>query len=220
MEEAAGSRAPSDDENPGNDVCILGLRCLQDLKKGQFIDIYKGEIITSAEADRREEKRRGKDSYLYTMDKFAADMEIPQEKLYVVDGEFMGGPTRFMNHSCDPNCRQFTVSYNHADAFVYDLALFAVRPIVAHEELTFNYLDKEDDDDDDDDDDIRDLDDDGHDHGGDDRKAGRKNGLSNGKTDPAAPAATAVDGTDARRGSQEPTKCLCGSSNCKGYLWI
>ena len=211
----------------GRWCCVLGLRCLQDLRKGQFIDIYKGEIITSAEADRREEKRRGKDSYLYTMDKFAADMDIPQEKLYVVDGEFMGGPTRFMNHSCDPNCRQFTVSYNHADAFVYDLALFAVRPIPAHEELTFNYLDKEDDDTDDDDDDDDD----------DDKKAERRNGLlSNGKTDVARPAfaavaaaaatataaaaATAVDGTDARRGSQEPTKCLCGSSNCKGYLWI
>ena len=126
-----------------NGTVGIGLRCPQDLLKGQFIDIYKGEIITSEEADKREEERVGKDSYLYSLDKFAESMAIPSKDLYVVDGEFYGGVCRFMNHSCDPNCRQFTVSYNHADAYLYDIALFAVRFIPAGTELTFNYCDTE-----------------------------------------------------------------------------
>lgn len=55
----------------------------------------------------------------------------------------MGGPSKFMNHSCQPNCRQYTVSYNKHDHRVYDLAFFAIRDIAAGEELTFDYLDKE-----------------------------------------------------------------------------
>ncbi len=78
------------------------------------------------------------------MDKFAVEMDIRLDQLYVVDGEFFGGVTRFMNHSCDPNCRQFTVWYNHADAYVYGLALFAIEEISFKTELTFNYLDRED----------------------------------------------------------------------------
>lgn len=77
------------------------------------------------------------------MDKFAQVYGIADEDLYVVDGEHMGGPTRFMNHSCDPNCRQFTVSYNNGDPKVYDLAFFAKHDISANTELTFDYKDTE-----------------------------------------------------------------------------
>ena len=56
----------------------------------------------------------------------------------------MGGPTRFINHSCDPNCRLFSVSYNKNDYMVYDLAFFALYDIRAGEELTFDYLDPDD----------------------------------------------------------------------------
>jgi histone-lysine N-methyltransferase SUV39H len=77
------------------------------------------------------------------MDKFAAGYGIPDEDLYVVDGEHMGGPTRFMNHSCEPNCCQFTVSYNNGDPKVYDLAFFAKHDIQANTELTFDYKDTE-----------------------------------------------------------------------------
>ena len=88
-----------------------GLRCREDLHEGQFIDTYRGEVITDAEATRRENaSSKDKASYLYSLDKFAESEGIPVENLYVVDGEFMGGPTKFMNHSCDPNCRQYTVS--------------------------------------------------------------------------------------------------------------
>ncbi|KAF1956413.1 SET domain-containing protein [Byssothecium circinans] len=122
-----------------------GLRCRQKLYEGQFIDTYRGEVITDAEATRREEaaKSKTKASYLYSLDKFAESEGLQEEDLYVVDGEFMGGPTKFINHSCEPNCRQYTVSYNKHDPRVYDIAFFACRDIPAGEELTFDYLDKE-----------------------------------------------------------------------------
>ncbi|XP_014559391.1 hypothetical protein COCVIDRAFT_35422 [Bipolaris victoriae FI3] len=123
-----------------------GLRCTEDLHEGQFIDTYRGEIITDAEAERRENasSSKSKASYLYSLDKFRESEGLDDKDLYVVDGEFMGGPTKFINHSCDPNCRQYTVSYNRHDVRIYDIAFFACRFIPAGEELTFDYLDKDD----------------------------------------------------------------------------
>lgn len=120
-----------------------GLRCKQDLHQGQFIDTYRGEVITDEEATRREKvSSKAKESYLYSLDKFALSEELDHEP-YVVDGEFMGGPSKFINHSCEPNCRQYTVSFNKNDPYLYDIAFFACRDIPAFEELTFDYLDKE-----------------------------------------------------------------------------
>ncbi|KAI8941392.1 hypothetical protein NX059_002615 [Plenodomus lindquistii] len=121
-----------------------GLRCKSDLHQGQFIDTYRGEVITDAEATIREEvSSKAKMSYLYSLDKFKDSEGLADEDIRVVDGELMGGPSKFMNHSCDPNCRQYTVSYNKHDPYVYDLAFFACRFIAAGEELTFDYLDKD-----------------------------------------------------------------------------
>lgn len=123
-----------------------GLRCPQDIHRGQFIDTYRGEIITDAEATRREKAgSKMKASYLYSLDKFAEAEGLEEEEIYVVDGEFMGGPSKFMNHSCEPNCRQYTVSYHKHDCKIYDIAFFACQDIPAGTELTFDYLDKEDD---------------------------------------------------------------------------
>ena len=40
---------------------------------------------------------------------------------YVTDGMKHGIPSRFMNHSREPNCRIFTISKNHADTRIYDI---------------------------------------------------------------------------------------------------
>lgn len=121
-----------------------GLRSTQDILKGQFVDTYRGEIITSAEADRREEDQTDGEalSYMFDLDKFVGiDPEIRQEDCYVLDGQHMGGPMRFVNHSCEPNLRQFTVSYNKHDRKVYEVAFFAIVHIEAGTELTFDYRD-------------------------------------------------------------------------------
>ena len=124
----------------------FGLRSSVAIRKGQFIDTYRGEVITDAEATKREQNNLGKDSYLYALDKFQNTEQdsIPDEDIYVVDGELMGGPTRFLNHSCDPNLRQFTVSLARADRKVYELPFFALEDIAPYTELTFDYKDSDD----------------------------------------------------------------------------
>ena len=109
------------------------------MKKGQFIDTYRGEIITHEEANRRG-KTRTLDQDIYLMDLVKWSEEDGGSK-YVCDGMHLGGPTRFINHGCDPNCAIYTISYNHADINIYDLAFFATEPIQAGTELTFNYVD-------------------------------------------------------------------------------
>ena len=123
---------------------ILGLKCLVDLQEGQFIDTYRGEIITDTEAERRELTSQGKASYLFTLDKFVGTNGLTNEDCYVVDGQYKGGVTRFMNHSCMPNCGQYTVSFNKYDIKIYQLAFFARDDIPAGTELTFDYLDADD----------------------------------------------------------------------------
>jgi histone-lysine N-methyltransferase SUV39H len=125
-----------------------GLRCPIDLKRGQYIDRYLGELITDSETTAREASgSHDKASYLFSLDKHAQDDGEPgalhKSDCFVADGEKMGGPTRFINHSCDPNCRLFTVSYNRYDRRIYDLAFFALENIPAGEELTFDYMDVE-----------------------------------------------------------------------------
>ncbi|KAK0722034.1 hypothetical protein B0T26DRAFT_640674 [Lasiosphaeria miniovina] len=124
-----------------------GVMCPVDIKKGQFVDRYLGEIITSKEADRRRADAtvaRRKDVYLFALDKFSNPYS-PDPLLRAppleVDGEYMSGPTRFINHSCEPNMRIFARVGDHSDKHIHDLALFAVRDIPRWEELTFDYVD-------------------------------------------------------------------------------
>ena len=104
-----------------------------------------------------------------------------------------------MNHSCEPNCRLFTVSYNHADTNLYELAFFALREIKTGEELTFDYLDPEDDD--------------------------ENNGLRNDqKGKKAASDQWLITDEMAKKHEREkgykPTKCRCGSKRCRGYFFF
>lgn len=168
-----------------NGYPLTGLRCPVDLRKGDFIDTYRGEIITVEEANKRGTSRSvDEGNYFMNFDKFTEPEAITKSEfleqfpdkiswhrkkildrdwevfikdgqemwlnpkyipyLYVCDGMHVGGPTRFMNHSCDPNCRLFTVSYNHSDPHLYDLAFFTLEAIPAGTELTFDYKDEDD----------------------------------------------------------------------------
>ncbi|KAI8623638.1 SET domain-containing protein [Xylariaceae sp. FL1651] len=157
-----------------------GVRSTVDIKKGQFVDKYMGEIITAKEANRRRNQShiaQRKDVYLFALDKFS-DPDSFDERLrgppLEVDGEFVSGPTRFVNHSCDPNLRIFARVGDHADKHIHDLAFFAIRDIPRGEELTFDYVDGVDDSD--------------------------------------------MDALDPEK-QKDMTRCLCGSEDCRGYLW-
>ncbi|KAF3939425.1 hypothetical protein ABW19_dt0201689 [Dactylella cylindrospora] len=118
-----------------------GLRCLEDLPAGQFIDRYVGEVITEAEAQRRTQIQESIGlTYLFDLDKFAGENDDPDKKFYCVDGADFGGVTRFINHSCDPNLKIHTVTHNRSEYDIYDLALFTCRKVKAGEELTFEYV--------------------------------------------------------------------------------
>lgn len=93
---------------------------------------------------------------------------------YEVDGEFMAGPTRFINHSCSPNLRIFAKVGDQADKHIHELAFFAIQRIPAGEELTFDYVDGNDDDD-------------------------LYEEYENMK--------------------EKMTVCLCGSEDCRGFVW-
>ncbi|CAG9569536.1 unnamed protein product [Danaus chrysippus] len=104
-----------------------GLRTMQDIKAGQFVIEYVGELIDEEEFRRRMNRKhevRDENFYFLTLDK---------ERM--IDAGPKGNLARFMNHSCEPNCetQKWTVL---GDVRV---GLFALRDIPANSELTFNY---------------------------------------------------------------------------------
>ncbi|XP_076253540.1 nuclear receptor binding SET domain protein [Rhynchophorus ferrugineus] len=104
-----------------------GLKCLAPIKKGQFIIEYVGELIDSEEYQRRISKMHAqKDENYYFM-------TIDSER--VIDAGPKGNYSRFMNHSCDPNCvtQKWTIKGETR------VGLFANCDIEADSELTFNY---------------------------------------------------------------------------------
>ncbi|PGH07726.1 hypothetical protein AJ79_06203 [Helicocarpus griseus UAMH5409] len=115
----------------------FGLRSRQNIQTGQYVDKYLGEVITRREADAREDATPANAaSYLFNLDFFESE---DGEDNYVVDGKRYGSITRFMNHSCNPNCRMFPVAQYEAEKKVFDLAFFAIKDIPAGTELTFDY---------------------------------------------------------------------------------
>ncbi|XP_068132273.1 histone-lysine N-methyltransferase NSD2 isoform X2 [Hyperolius riggenbachi] len=104
-----------------------GLIATRDIKKGEFVNEYVGELIDEEECMARIRHAQENDImhfYMLTIDKDR-----------IIDAGPKGNYCRFMNHSCQPNCdtQKWTVN---GDTRV---GLFAVRDIPAGEELTFNY---------------------------------------------------------------------------------
>ncbi|XP_029154906.1 histone-lysine N-methyltransferase NSD2 [Nylanderia fulva] len=104
-----------------------GLKALEDIKAGQFVIEYVGEVIDEAEYKRRlnlKKELKNDDFYFLTIDNNR-----------IIDAEPKGNLSRFMNHSCAPNCetQKWTVNGDTR------IGLFALRDIESGEELTFNY---------------------------------------------------------------------------------
>ncbi|KAF8865498.1 SET domain-containing protein [Acephala macrosclerotiorum] len=124
-----------------------GVQSPDPIKRGQFVDCYLGELLTPLEAQARRDQAsssQAKDVYMFALDKFSNENDA-DERLngdpFEIDGEFMSGPTRFINHSCVPNLRNFAVVKNVADRPFHGLAFFALEDIAPNTELTFDYLD-------------------------------------------------------------------------------
>ncbi|BFZ60151.1 hypothetical protein YB2330_001173 [Saitoella coloradoensis] len=117
----------------------FGLRSPQNIKAGTFLSTYTGEVITNAEAKRREPIYENYGAtYLFELDFFESELEESGQECYTVDAQYCGDPTRFINHSCDPNL-QVRIVLAQMDQRLYHIAFFAIRDIPAYEELTFDY---------------------------------------------------------------------------------
>lgn len=93
------------------------------IKKGMRIIEYTGERISNAEADRRydENKMSNHHTFLFTLNRQT-----------VVDAAIGGNESRFINHSCVPNC----------EAVIEDgrrIYIEALRDIPVGEELVYDY---------------------------------------------------------------------------------
>ncbi|XP_033196230.1 nuclear receptor binding SET domain protein isoform X2 [Bombus vancouverensis nearcticus] len=104
-----------------------GLRSLEHIKAGQFVIEYVGEVIDEAEYKRRLHRKKelkNENFYFLTIDNNR-----------MIDAEPKGNLSRFMNHSCSPNCetQKWTVNGDTR------IGLFALCDIERGEELTFNY---------------------------------------------------------------------------------
>uniref|UniRef100_A0A674DDI5 Histone-lysine N-methyltransferase NSD3 n=1 Tax=Salmo trutta TaxID=8032 RepID=A0A674DDI5_SALTR len=107
--------------------CGWGLKTNQALRKGDFVTEYVGEVIDSEECQqriKRAHENRVTDFYMLTLTKDR-----------VIDAGPKGNSSRFINHSCSPNCetQKWTVNGD------VRIGLFTLCDIEAGTELTFNY---------------------------------------------------------------------------------
>ncbi|ESW09471.1 hypothetical protein PHAVU_009G130100 [Phaseolus vulgaris] len=104
-----------------------GLKALGNVAQGQFLIEYVGEVLDmhTYEARQREYALKGH-RHFYFMTLNGSE---------VIDASAKGNLGRFINHSCDPNCRTEKWMVNGEIC----IGLFALRDIKQDEELTFDY---------------------------------------------------------------------------------
>ncbi|ERE89640.1 histone-lysine N-methyltransferase NSD3 isoform 2 [Cricetulus griseus] len=104
-----------------------GLRTKRSIKKGEFVNEYVGELI-----DEEECRLRIKRAHENSVTNFYM-LTVTKDR--IIDAGPKGNYSRFMNHSCNPNCETQKWTVN-GDVRV---GLFAICDIPAGMELTFNY---------------------------------------------------------------------------------
>lgn len=111
-----------------------GVRTLGMIPNGTFVCEYAGEVISFAEASRRQLAQKSVDhNYIIAVREHAGSGSTTET---FVDPAAVGNVGRFINHSCQPNLIMLPVRVH---SLVPRLALFAIRNIDVQEELTFDY---------------------------------------------------------------------------------
>lgn len=106
-----------------------GVFAREPIAKGETLVQYKGRLITHKQADRIYED--GADSghtFLFTLN-----------DSYIVDANVGGNKARWINHSCDPNCRAYIEEDEDGDPRHDKVMIESIRDIAEGEELTYNY---------------------------------------------------------------------------------
>ncbi|XP_010548495.1 PREDICTED: histone-lysine N-methyltransferase ASHR3 [Tarenaya hassleriana] len=109
------------------EFCGWGVEAAETINKDDFIIEYIGEVISDAQCEQRlwDMKHKGmKDFYM---------CEI--QKDFTIDATFKGNASRFLNHSCVPNC----VLEKWQVEGEIRVGVFAARKIEAGEPLTYDY---------------------------------------------------------------------------------
>ena len=99
-----------------------GVFALSDIEKGEIIIEYVGEVITWKEALRRHPHDPKDPNHTFYF-------HIDQK--HVIDALYGGNSSRWINHSCKPNCQP-----DEEEGRVF---ITAIRDIKAGEELSYDY---------------------------------------------------------------------------------
>lgn len=105
-----------------SDVHGNGVFAVQDLAEGETLIEYKGQVINWKEALRRHPHDPAQPNHTFYF-------HIDDGR--VIDGNVDGNASRWINHSCEPNCEA-----DEVDGRVY---IKALRNIAAGEELNYDY---------------------------------------------------------------------------------
>ncbi|XP_021955011.1 uncharacterized protein LOC110851509 [Folsomia candida] len=103
-----------------------GVKTKEEIRKGEFILEYVGEVVSEAVFKERMHTIYINDTHHYC---------LHLDGGLVIDGHRAGGEGRFVNHSCSPNCEMQKWSVNGLSR----MALFAHRDIHPGEELSYDY---------------------------------------------------------------------------------
>ncbi|KAL6315477.1 hypothetical protein AAG906_000771 [Vitis piasezkii] len=104
-----------------------GLLATENIKAGEFVMEYCGEVISRTEA-------RGR-SQVYVSQGLKDVYIIPLNARECIDATKKGNLARFINHSCQPNCETMKWSVLGEDR----VGIFALRNISVGTELTYSY---------------------------------------------------------------------------------
>jgi hypothetical protein len=106
-----------------------GLRVLDSVKAGQLVIEYVGEVINEEEKERRlldHAKNSPDDKNMYIMELGKGEY---------IDARFKGSVSRFINHSCDPNCHLLKWRVKGVNR----IAITALTDIEPGTELSYDY---------------------------------------------------------------------------------
>lgn len=106
-----------------------GLMAMEDLGKGQLVQEYVGEVINE------KEKRNRLDDWTLNNPHDTNFYVMQLEPGWYIDAREKGNLSRYINHSCDPNCRLVPVNV----AGYMRVAVMSVRDIQAGEFFSYDY---------------------------------------------------------------------------------
>ncbi|PVG00089.1 SET domain-containing protein [Serendipita vermifera] len=169
----------------------------ENIPSGSFLGVYAGELLLDAEGEARGQRFYNlyNRTYLFSIDWYYIRDLCKERKeefstQYVIDAMHVGCFTRFLNHSCDPNCSEVPCVFGDAELEIPYLAFFTKRDIKKDEEITFCY------------------------RGSQDTYTTREE-LARAKKRAEEKRLKAHKG----RAKQVDVPCQCGSWNCLGSIW-